>query len=251
MTLRITDRAGVRTMALNRPERLNAFSNQLITDLVAALHDAGADPEVSVIVLTGTGRAFSAGADLKEIAEHLADPAGPGDVANTAFGELIDTLADLPKPLLAAVNGAAVGFGMTILGFADVVFMSSTARLRCPFTALGAPPEAASTYLLPLLVGRQNAAWTLLSAEWISAEEAREIGLAWKVCAPEDLLAVARDHAERLAEQPTAMLATVKRLLNAPHREQIAAAAARENAAMGELIGGDTNAAALASFLQR
>ena len=251
MTIRINDQSRVRTIALNRPERLNAFSIQLVADLAAALQDAAADPEVSVILLTGTGRAFSAGADLKEIAEHMANPAAPGDVKDTAFVELIDTLADLPKPLIVAVNGVGVGFGMTILGFADIAFMSSDAQLRCPFTAIGAPPEAASTYLLPLLLGRQNAAWALLSSEWISADEAHEIGLVWKVCAPDELLAVAQQHAERLADKPQGMLTTVKRLLNAPHRDQIAAAAAREHEAMAELIGTGANANALTSFLQR
>ncbi len=237
MTVLVTDHARVRTIALNRPERLNAFSIELVADLAEALREAAADPDVSVILLTGTGRAFSAGADLKEIAEHMGEPARPRDMKSSAFVDLIEMLADLPKPLLVAVNGVGVGFGMTILGFADVVFMSSDARLRCPFTEIGAPPEAASTYLLPLLLGRQNAAWALLSSEWISADEARDIGLVWKVCPPDDLLAVAHQHAQLLADRPAAMLSTVKRLLNAPHREQIAAAAARENEAMGELLG--------------
>jgi enoyl-CoA hydratase/carnithine racemase len=251
MTVQITDQRRVRTIALNRPERLNAFSNQLVADLAIALQDAADDTTVSVILLTGTGRAFSSGADLKEIAEHMANPAINGEVNSSAFVELIDTLADLPKPLIAAVNGVGVGFGMTVLGFADIVFMSSEARLRGPFTTIGAPPEAASTYLLPLLLGRQNAAWALLSSEWISADEARDIGLVWKVCAPDEALAVAQQHAERLADKPAEMLSTVKRLLNAPHRDQIAAAAARENQAMAELIGRGANADALTSFLQR
>lgn len=251
MTISISDQDRIRTVLLNRPERLNAFSNELVGDLDAALREAVRDPEVSVVLLTGAGRAFSAGADLKEIAEHMATPDANRDVESSAFVGLIDTLADFPKPLIVAVNGVGVGFGMTILGFADVVFMSSEARLKCPFTALGAPPEAASTYLLPLHLGRQNAAWTLLSSEWISADEAREMGLVWKICPPEELLAVARRHAKLLADKPVAMLTTVKRLLNAPHREQIAAASARENRAMGELMGTGTNAEALTSFLQR
>ncbi len=251
MTIAITNQGRVRTIALNRPDRLNAFSVELVTDLDGALRNAVADSDVSVILLTGTGRAFSAGADLKEIAEHMAAPSPPKVGDNNAFAELIDTLAELSKPLIVAVNGVGVGFGMTILGFADVAFMSSEARLRCPFTAIGAPPEAASTYLLPLLLGRQNAAWALLSSAWISAEEAREIGLVWKVCAPEQLLTVAHQHAELIADKPAAILTTVKRLLNAPHRAQIAAASAREDAAMSELIGTGANADAVAAFLQR
>lgn len=251
MSVCVDDQDHVRTIVLNRPERLNAFSNELVDDLAMALQDAASDPEVSVVLLTGAGRAFSAGADLKEIAEHMASPGANRDVESSAFVGLIETLTDFPKPLIAAVNGVGVGFGMTILGFADVVFMSSEARLRCPFTALGAPPEAASTYLLPLLLGRQNAAWALLSSEWISAAEAREIGLVWKISAPDELLTVARQHAKSLADKPAAMLVTVKRLLNAPHREQIVAASMRENRAMGELIGTGANAQALSSFLQR
>ena len=251
MTVAIDDHDHVRTIVLNRPESLNAFNNALVTDFAAALHAAASDPEVSVVLLTGAGRAFSAGADLKEIAEHMADPDANRDVESSGFVELIEALTDFPKPLIAAVNGVGVGFGMTVLGFADLVFMSSEARLKCPFTALGAPPEAASTYLLPLLLGRQNAAWTLLSSEWISATEAREIGLVWKLCPPDELLTVARQHAKLLADKPATMLATVKRLLNAPHREHIIAASARENRAMGELIGTGANAQALASFLQR
>ncbi|MCV7177566.1 enoyl-CoA hydratase/isomerase family protein [Mycolicibacterium sphagni] len=254
MTIETSDRGHVRTIALNRPERLNAFNGQLVTDLGAALQQAAADAEISVVVLTGTGRAFSAGADLKEIAEHLGDSAATEERRPTdtgAFAELIDALAEFPKPLIMAVNGVGVGFGMTILGFADVAFMSSEARLRCPFTSIGAPPEAASTYLLPLLLGRQNAAWALMSSEWISAEEAREIGLVWKVCTPDGLLTEAHRHADLLADKPAHILTTMKRLLNAPHREQIAAAAARENQAMAEMLGTGANADAVASFLQR
>ena len=85
------------------------------------------------------------------------------------FLGLLDALVAFPKPLVCAVNGVGLGIGATILGFADLAFMSTTARLKCPFTSLGVAPEAASSYLLPLLLGRQDAAWMLLSAEWVSA----------------------------------------------------------------------------------
>ncbi len=118
------------------------------------------------------------------------------------FLGLIDALVDFPKPLVCAVNGVGLGIGTTILGFADLAFMSTTARLKCPFTSLGVAPEAASSYLLPQLLGRQNATWVLLSAEWIGAEEAKEMGLVWRVCEPDDLLPEARRHAELLAARP-------------------------------------------------
>lgn len=156
MTVMLVDQGRVRTIALNRPERLNAFNIQLVSDLGAALRDAVAEPDVSVIVLTGTGRAFSAGADLKEIAEHMSAPSRAGAGTSNAFTELVDTLAELSKPLIIAVNGVGVGFGMTILGFADVAFMSSEAQLRCPFTAIGAPRRPPRRICFPCYWGART-----------------------------------------------------------------------------------------------
>src|SRR5438874_6755882 len=173
MNLQISDADRVRTIVLHRPERLNAFDGGLVVALADALAAAAGDRDVAVVVVTGSGRAFSSGADLKALGEPRSEVAD-----GASFDRLLDTLADFPKPLLMAVNGVAVGFGMTILAFADVVLMSTEARLRCPFTELGAPTEAGSSYLLPQLLGRQQAAWILLSSEWITAEEAHAIGLA-------------------------------------------------------------------------
>jgi enoyl-CoA hydratase/carnithine racemase len=161
---------------------------------------------------------------------------------------LIDALSAFPKPLICAVNGVGVGIGTTILGYADLAFMSTTARLKCPFTSLGVAPEAASSYLLPQLVGRQNAAWLLMSSEWISADEAAAMGLVWKVCAADELLAQARRHAAVLASRPIASLIAVKATMTAPLRDEIAAARARENALFAELMGAAANADALTAF---
>jgi enoyl-CoA hydratase/carnithine racemase len=235
--VRIADEDRVRTISMHRPERLNAFDGGLVVDLADALAAAATDPGVTVVVLTGTGRAFSTGADLKALAEPRAaedDTEESGD--GTGFDRLLDTLADFPKPLLMAVNGYAVGFGMTMLAFADVVFMSTEARLRCPFTELGAPTEAGSSYLFPRLLGRQHAAWTLLSSEWITADQAHAMGLAWQLCEPDDLLVVTHDHAQRLAVHSPGALSSVKRLLNAPERAELAAAFGREREALAVFV---------------
>lgn len=231
MNVQVNDRDRVRTILMHRPERLNAFDGGLVNDLADALVDAAADPEVAVVVVSGSGRAFSTGADLKALAEPQ-EPVGDG----AGFTRLLDTMADLPKPLLMAVNGYAVGFGMTMLAFADVVFMSTEARLRCPFTELGAPTEAGSSFLLPQLLGRQNAAWVLLSSEWITAAEAHAMGLAWKLCEPHELLDVTYEHAHRLAGHSVAALGTVKRLMNAPQRAELAAAIEREGEALSVFV---------------
>lgn len=248
MVLQVTDDRRVRTLVLDRPDALNAFNEELYDATAQALLDAATDPEVAVVLLTGHGRAFSAGTDLLEMHQLATNP--DFERGTHGFIGLIDALVDFPKPLVVAVNGLGLGIGATILGFADLAFMSSAARLKCPFTSLGVAPEAASSYLFPTLVGRQNAAWMLLSAEWITAEEAQAMGLVREVCAPEDLVPTARRHAELLAARPISSLIAVKRTMTEPHREAIRAARDRENAAFAELMGGPANLEALSAFAE-
>jgi enoyl-CoA hydratase/carnithine racemase len=244
--LQVDDQNRVRTLTLNRPDALNAFNEALYEATAEALRKAAEDPDIAVVLLTGAGRAFSAGNDLKEMQARITDP----EMANQGshFTTMIEALTRFPKPLICAVNGVGVGIGTTILGYADLVFMSATARLKCPFTSLGVAPEAASSYLLPQLIGRQNAAWLLLSSEWVGAQEALAMGMVWKVSEPEDLLAEARRHAEILASRPIPSLIAVKQSIVEPTRPDIAAATERENGHFAELLGGQANAAALADF---
>lgn len=248
MTLLIDDHARVRTLTLDRPEALNAFNEALYDATAQALLDAAGDPSVAVVLLTGNGRGFSAGTDLLEMHQMATDP--EFERGTHGFLGLLDALVDFPKPLICAVNGVGLGIGATILGFADLAFMSTSARLKCPFTSLGVAPEAASSYLLPLLIGRQEAAWLLMSAEWVGAEQAKEMGLVWRLCEPDDLLPEARRHAELLATRPISSLVAVKRTMTEPLRAEIAAARERENAAFGELMGGPANLEALAAFAE-
>jgi len=248
MSLLIHDENRVRTLTLDRPDALNAFNEALYDATADALLDAAADPSVAVVLLTGNGRAFSAGTDLLEMHQLATNP--DFERGKHGFLGLIDALVAFPKPLVCAVNGLGLGIGATILGFADLSFMASTARLKCPFTSLGVAPEAASSYLFPQLLGRQNAAWMLLSAEWVGAAEALEMGLVWKVCEPDDLLPTARRHAELLAARPISSLVAVKRTMVEPVRAEIAAARERENAAFAELMGGPANLEALTAFAE-
>ena len=246
--LLIEDRARVRTITLNRPDALNAFNEALYDATTEALRDAADDQSVAVVTITGAGRAFSAGTDLLEMGERATNPDFvPG---KHGFLGLIDALAEFPKPLIVAVNGLGLGIGATIIGFADLAFMADTARLKCPFTSLAVAPEAASSYLLPLLIGRQNASWVLMSSEWISAVEAREMGLVFAVCPADTLLDEARARAEVLAAKPISSLKAVKSTMTAPLREAIAAARQRENACFAELMGGPANIEALTAFAE-
>jgi enoyl-CoA hydratase/carnithine racemase len=248
MTLIVSDDNRVRTLVLDRPDALNAFNEELYDATADALLAAAEDPAVAVVLLTGSGRAFSAGTDLVEMHKIATDP--DFQRGRHGFVGLVDALVDFPKPLVVAVNGLGLGICATILGFADLALMSTSARLKCPFTSLGVAPEAASSYLFPALVGRQEAAWMLLSAEWISAEEAQRTGLVWRLCEPDELLPEARRHAELLATRPISSLVAVKRTMTEPHRAAVRAARDRENAAFAELMGGPANLEALTAFAE-
>lgn len=245
----LSDEARVRTLTLNRPDALNACNEAMYDALTEAFLDAATDPSVAVVLLTGSGRAFCAGTDLVEMAARVTAP-DDFEEGTHGFLGLIDALTDFPKPLVVAVNGLGLGIGATILGFADLAFMSTSARLKCPFTSLAVAPEAGSSFLFPQLVGRQNATWALLSSEWLSAAEAKEMGLVWKLAEPDDLLVEARRHAEVLAAKPISSLVACKRVIVEPLRAEIAAARTRENQCFVELMGGPANQEALAAFAE-
>jgi enoyl-CoA hydratase/carnithine racemase len=245
MTTVTTDRdGGVLLVTMNRPEALNAFSSQLMDDLADAFIGAAEDDAVKVVVLTGAGRAFSAGADLTEMGR-------PADPPKHGFPGLLDAIIELPKPLLLAINGLGVGIGATICGLADMAWIAAGARLRCPFSALGLTAEAASTYTLPLLMGRQRANWFLLAAEWLTATEAVEAGLALEVVDDDGLLDHVLGKARILAALPSSSLQATKSLIMAPVREQLKNSAMEENRVLASLVGTPANREALAAFVEK
>jgi len=246
--LHIHDTDRVRVLTLDRPETRNAFSEALYDATAEALIDAAADRSVAVVVLTGAGGAFSSGTDLLEMAARMQ----PGfEAGRYGFPGMIDQLTVFPKPLLLTVNGLGVGIGATLVGFADLVFMSTEARLKCPFTSLAVAPEAGSSFTFPRLLGRQNATWALLSSEWLSAEQCLEMGLAWKLCPPDELMDVTMAHARVLAAKPIDSLMESKAAINAPLVAEIRAARDREDAAFGRLMGAPANLEALTAFAEK
>jgi enoyl-CoA hydratase/carnithine racemase len=250
--LRVKDHDGVRVLTLDRPDALNAFNTPLYDACAQAFHDATARADIACVVLTGTGRAFSAGQDLGEMAQ--IDTAGAGSGPNDAgpgFPRFIDTVAAFEKPLLAAVNGLGVGIGLTVLLHCDLVLISKSARLRAPFVPLGVVPEAAGSLLMPAVMGGQRAALALYTGEWITADDAVACGLALRAVEPEALLADTMELAERIARQPVSSLVETKRLVLAGRIDAVRAARAREDAAFGHMVGGPANLEALTAFLEK
>src|SRR3954466_6023885 len=230
------DRNRVRLLTFNRPDRANAFNEELYHASADALRAAAADDAVGVVVLTGAGKAFCAGTDLLEMAETVPDDARGTEPDRSGFPAFVDTLQDFPKPLLAAVNGAAVGLGFTMLAHCDLVLVSARARLRAPFTNMGVAPEAASSYLLPRRMGRQQASLSLFTSDWISAEQAVATGLAIQQCSPDELVAQTLELAMRIASKSLPSLIATKRLLLDAEREGVARARRLENEAFGALL---------------
>ncbi|MCR9278747.1 MAG: enoyl-CoA hydratase-related protein [Pseudomonadaceae bacterium] len=243
-TLTITTENRVRTVLLDRPKALNAFNAKLMDELADAFLDAAGDPRVSVLLLSGAGRAFSAGADLLEMGKPQGKP-------KHGLAGMLDAIVDFPKPFLLAINGVGAGIGATIAGLADVSFIARGARLRCPFSALGLTAEAASTVTFPRLMGRQQASWFLLSSEWMSAEDCVESGLIMQLCEDDELMNTACERAATLAALPLTSLVKTKALMMESLRAEMKAAIKRENAGLAELAGGPANREAIAAFAEK
>jgi enoyl-CoA hydratase/carnithine racemase len=247
--LRTEDADRVRLLTLDRPEALNAFNEALYDALADALIAAQDDDDVAVVVVTGAGRAFCAGTDLLEMAARMSDPDFvPG---RHGFAGLIDQLVAFDKPIICAVNGIGLGIGATILGLVDLAFMSTEARLKCPFTSLGVAPEAGSSATFPKLMGRQAATWALMSSEWLGAEDCVRWGLAFQACPPDELLPTTMHHARLLAAKPISSLRAVKRLISVHDRPAITFARQGEDEAFVHLMGGPANSEALAAFAEK
>lgn len=235
--LLVEARGGVTVCTLDRPEQRNAFTIDLYRALTDALRAADADPGVGAVVLTGSGPAFCAGTDLGELAAIAAG--NPPEGSAGAFPGLLAALLEITVPLVAAVNGAGVGLGFTLLPYCDIVVMADTARLRTPFAEMGVPPEAGSSYLLPARMGWPRAARALLAGEWLSATDAVTSGIATESCPADEVLPRALDTAQRIAAMPAGSARRIKRLMRAAERDAVAAARAREDRAYQALYGRD------------
>lgn len=213
-------------LILDRAERLNAFTANGYREFRLALERCDTDELVRAVVVTGRGRAFSAGADRS-----LLDPCSTDDARDRAgeeFDLLLTALAQFGKPLFAAVNGLAVGFGATMLMYCDVVLLAETARLRLPFTELGIVPEAGSSALLPSRVRWADAMWSVLSSEWIDAAQAYRMGLAWRVEPDADLRHCAATAAATVAALDPQAVAATKRLMTTGRADAARQAITRE-----------------------
>ena len=235
---------GVATLTLNRPDALNALNSQLRGELLAALKAAARDGAIRSVVITGAGRGFCAGADLR---------GGSGErdfraVLSAEYNPLIEAIRNLPKPVVAAVNGVAAGAGVSLAFAADVVVASKEARFVPAFGRIGLVPDSGLARVLVRGVGRHRAFEILMGERQLGADEAHALGLVAAVVPADRLADAARELAQRLADGPTVSIGLTKRLLNAAEDATLPDALQAE-AALQDLAGrSEDHAEGVAAF---
>jgi len=235
----------VKVVRLARPEKKNALTAEMYDLLTQALRDAATTDSVRAVLLIGAPGVFTAGNDLSDFLQH--PPAGE----ESPVFRFLEVLSRFEKPLVAAVDGPAVGIGTTLLLHCDLVVAATSARFQLPFVKLGLVPEAASSLLLPRLAGLQRASEWLLLGEPFSAADAHAAGLVNRVVSADALEATALAFAEALAARPPEALRLSKKLLRAPLAADVQAVMDKESALFVERLASDEAREAFMAFLSK
>jgi enoyl-CoA hydratase/carnithine racemase len=245
MDILTTREAGVMTIELNRPQKKNAITADMYSALAHALSEAREASEIRAVMIVGTRDVFTAGNDLQDFMDHP-----PGGDDSPVF-HFLREISHAPKPLVAAVCGPAVGVGTTMLLHCDLVYAGDNARFGLPFTQLGIVPEAASSLLLPQLIGYQRAAERLLLGEPFGAAEALEMGLVSAVLPADAVIEHARLQARKLVALPSAAVRATKRLMKHTQIEAIESRMRLENEEFRERLRSPEAREAFAAFFSR
>lgn len=232
-------------LALNRPEKKNALTLDMYETLTSELQRARTDSEIRVVLLCGEGGSFTAGNDLFDF---LNDP--PTEESSVVF-RFLRQASTFPKPLLAAVEGHAVGIGTTILLHCDLAYAAPSAKFQLPFVNLGLVPEAASSLLLPKTIGLKRASELLLFGEQFSADTAYQYGLINEIIPSDELLHTVTERAEDLAQKPPASLRLSKELLRAHNAQNVQDTMRKEGKHFIQALPGPEAQEALTAFIEK
>jgi 2-(1,2-epoxy-1,2-dihydrophenyl)acetyl-CoA isomerase len=242
-------RGGAAKIELNRPESLNAWNGQFSLDMLAALTAAGQDPGVRAVLITGAGRAFSSGADLRGGGH--ASGQGIYDRLTQQYHPIMVSIRQMPKPVVAAVHGAAAGIGVSLALVCDLIVAAESAYFLLAFVNIGLVPDGGSSLLVPSRVGFTRAAEMAMLGERVAAPQALEWGLINRVWPDEEFAARAEELVSRLAEGPTGSYAGTKRQLNRWLYERMDAQLEFEASIQREMAGSDDFAEGVAAFVER
>ncbi|HMC97113.1 MAG TPA: enoyl-CoA hydratase-related protein [Flavobacteriales bacterium] len=202
---------GVATITLDRPDKLNSFDRAMSLEVIHALDECGIDKGIRAVLITGEGRAFSAGQDL---AEAIAPGARIEEILTVQYNPIVRRIRSLPKPVIAAVNGVAAGAGANIAYACDLALAGESANFIQSFINIGLIPDSGGTFTLPRLVGMQRAFGQMILADKVPAAKAAELGMIWRAVPDADLMNEAMAIAKRLAQMPTKAIALTKEALN-------------------------------------
>jgi enoyl-CoA hydratase/carnithine racemase len=233
------------TLQINRPDKKNALNLAMYQALADSLKAADKDDSVRVILISGTADCFTSGNDLADFL--TSPPTG----SQSPVMQFLAAISEARKPVVAAVNGLAVGVGVTMLLHCDLVYAGTGATFQMPFVNLGLCPEAGSTLLLPRIMGHQRAAELLLLGEVFTADKACDLGIITQLCPDSDVLATARKKALQLAAQPAAAVRLAKDLLKRDYALQLRETIAEEGVQFIERLKSPEAAEALQAFMQR
>lgn len=252
-TLLVENADGVTTIILNRPESLNALSFELLRELREALVAAGKDAECRCVVLTGAGRGFTSGADLKDTMMELKPGERPdlGQPLHTTYHPVLREIRHLEKPVIAAINGVAAGAGLNIALACDVVVAAKSAKLIQAFVRIGLIPDAGGTWSVPRLIGRARATRWLMSGDALDADTALDWGLITDVFADDELQAKTQALAARMAAQPTRALAAIKQLMDSTLDLDFEGQIAREARLQSQIGFTDDAMEGISAFVQK
>lgn len=230
---------------MDRPKRKNALTMAMYTAMADAIDGAATNDEIRNIVLRGEANCFTSGNDLEDFMQN------PPQGDDSPVATFMRNLYNFPKPVLAAVDGDAVGIGTTMLLHCDLVYAADTARLQMPFVNLGLCPEYASSYILPRICGHVKASELLLFGEPFDAQTAKECGLVNQVVSADQLLGLVSERAERLAQQPPAAIRSTKQLLRGPRRQEGADVMDEEMVLFGQGLQGKEFIEAVTAFFEK
>lgn len=203
---------GVATLHLNRPKTYNAFNQEMALALIDALQKAGKDEAVRVVLLTGTGKAFCAGQDLREVTDD--NGIGFEQILNEHYNPIVMAIRELPKPVVCSVNGIAAGAGANIAFACDITVAKESAQFTQAFSKIGLVPDSGGTFFLPRLVGMQRAAALMMLSDTLTAEKAADMGLIYQTLPDEGYDEAVLALVQRMAKMPTRALGMTKDLLN-------------------------------------
>ena len=236
---------GILTITFNRPDKKNAITAAMYQIIADALKDAETDAEVRAILITGKQGIFTAGNDLDDFLQN------PPQSTDSPVYQFIQSLIHSTKPVIAAVNGPAVGIGTTLLLHCDFVYAADNAKFSMPFAKLGLCPEFASSLLLPQIAGYQRAAEKLMLGEAFSAEEAYTMGFVNKILPPDEVFTYAKAQAAKLVELPISSLRATKRLMKSKLTAAIENQIVEESILFGEMLVSKEAKEAFVAFFEK